>query len=318
MDSSAKPTVEEASASIGPTLEKAHLLERVSIAEFMMLYTTVSDYCKRDLLNFPNNGGAVVYKVFAQYVREFDSQQAAKINSLPTDEMRLVDGRRNAWENYRKSASFLNQAFRVMNQHWVPRCNDAMKEKAKQGQESPEQKKTYLDAYTMCMTAWKEEMFEKTKNLISNSARVSMKAEVEQAITEHLNALQISGAQELAVVGAMLCAPSGRVDVAFVGSKMGDRSENELGQKFDRCFADSLLKISGGLAIGIIASVALFKGRTSPIWLGTGVGIGMGWSNCRHDLQNPFLLHGKKVPVSADTGAKPAYNIVVEQAAPSK
>ncbi|PIO70304.1 hypothetical protein TELCIR_07849 [Teladorsagia circumcincta] len=39
------------------------------------------------------------------------------------------------------------------------------------------------------------------------------------------------------------------------------RSEDELGEKIDRCFADSLLKISGGIAIGIVASVAFFKGK---------------------------------------------------------
>lgn len=37
------------------------------------------------------------------------------------------------------------------------------------------------------------------------------------------------------------------------------RSEDELGEKIDRCFADSLLKISGGVAVGIITSVAFFK-----------------------------------------------------------
>lgn len=37
------------------------------------------------------------------------------------------------------------------------------------------------------------------------------------------------------------------------------RSEDELGLKFDRCFADTLLKVAGGVAIGVVASVALFK-----------------------------------------------------------
>lgn len=37
------------------------------------------------------------------------------------------------------------------------------------------------------------------------------------------------------------------------------RSEDVLGEKVDRCFADSLLKISGGIAIGVVASVAFFK-----------------------------------------------------------
>src|SRR3954453_17622700 len=50
------------------------------------------------------------------------------------------------------------------------------------------------------------------------------------------------------------------------------KSEEELSRKWDRCIADSLLKTSAGLAIGVVASFALFKGRTFPIWLGTGIG----------------------------------------------
>jgi inner membrane organizing system protein 1 len=37
------------------------------------------------------------------------------------------------------------------------------------------------------------------------------------------------------------------------------RSEDEMGLKLDRCVADTLLKVAGGLAIGVVASVALFK-----------------------------------------------------------
>ena len=85
---------------------------------------------------------------------------------------------------------------------------------------------------------------------------------------------------------------------------MSNRSERELGNKLDRCLADSLLKVAGGVAIGIVASVTLFKSRSFPIWLGTGVGIGMGVSNCRHELQNPYLVHGRKVKVdTAEVGA---------------
>ncbi|KAF8361082.1 hypothetical protein PRIPAC_88005 [Pristionchus pacificus] len=94
---------------------------------------------------------------------------------------------------------------------------------------------------------------------------------------------------------------------------MAPLSEDQLGEKVDRCFADSLLKISGGVAIGIVASVAFFKGRAFPIWLGSGVGIGAGWSNCRHDLNAPFLVHGKKVPTGTDAQGRPVYNIVVDK-----
>ncbi|CAD6194910.1 unnamed protein product [Caenorhabditis auriculariae] len=93
------------------------------------------------------------------------------------------------------------------------------------------------------------------------------------------------------------------------------RSEDEVGLKVDRCFADTLLKLSGGVAIGIVASVAFFKSRAWPIWFGSGVGLGTGWSNCRHDFVSPYLLHGKKVPVEQDPQGKAAYNILVEKKA---
>ncbi|KAI1706754.1 MICOS complex subunit Mic10 [Ditylenchus destructor] len=93
------------------------------------------------------------------------------------------------------------------------------------------------------------------------------------------------------------------------------KAEDELGLKLDRCFADTLLKVTGGLAIGIVASLALFKSRTWPIWLGTGVGLGNGWSNCRHDLESPYLLHGKKVK-SSEAG-KSAYQIVLQNPPPA-
>lgn len=45
------------------------------------------------------------------------------------------------------------------------------------------------------------------------------------------------------------------------------------------------------------------------------LGIGMGLSNCRHDLDAPFLLHGKKIPTNNSTGG---YQIVVSPPATTK
>ena len=49
-------------------------------------------------------------------------------------------------------------------------------------------------------------------------------------------------------------------------------SEDEFGERIDRCVADTLLKTAGGFALGLITSFALLKGRAGPIWFGTGIG----------------------------------------------
>ncbi|KAL7072543.1 hypothetical protein ACQ4LE_008278 [Meloidogyne hapla] len=69
--------------------------------------------------------------------------------------------------------------------------------------------------------------------------------------------------------------------------KVVEMSEDVLGHKLDYCLADSVIKIASGAAIGTVLSLGLSGAKkTWPIWLGTGIGIGMGWSNCKHEMQN--------------------------------
>ncbi|CAF1104468.1 unnamed protein product, partial [Didymodactylos carnosus] len=50
-------------------------------------------------------------------------------------------------------------------------------------------------------------------------------------------------------------------------------SEDVYGEKWDRCVTDTLVK----------------AGRPWPVLLGTGIGIGMGYSNCQNDFRSPYL-----------------------------
>ncbi|XP_032615032.1 MICOS complex subunit MIC10 isoform X2 [Hylobates moloch] len=72
-------------------------------------------------------------------------------------------------------------------------------------------------------------------------------------------------------------------------------SESELGRKWDRCLADAVVKIGTGFGLGIVFSLTFFKRRMWPLAFGSGMGLGMAYSNCQHDFQAPYLLHGKYV-----------------------
>ncbi|MED6287034.1 MICOS complex subunit MIC10, partial [Characodon lateralis] len=50
-----------------------------------------------------------------------------------------------------------------------------------------------------------------------------------------------------------------------------------------------------GISVGIVFSVLLFKRRTWPVSFGSGLGLGMGYSNCQHDFRSPYLIHGRMV-----------------------
>ena len=63
------------------------------------------------------------------------------------------------------------------------------------------------------------------------------------------------------------------------------KSEDVLGEKWDRCLADTSVKILGGLTVGCLLSLTLFKRKPWPVSVGFGAGFGMGYSNCEYDLR---------------------------------
>jgi len=73
------------------------------------------------------------------------------------------------------------------------------------------------------------------------------------------------------------------------------KSEDVLGEKWDRCLADTSIKLLGGLAVGSVFSVLLFKRKMWPITFGIGSGFGMGYSNCEHELNEPYMVHIKNL-----------------------
>ncbi|KAG7177612.1 MICOS complex subunit Mic10-like [Homarus americanus] len=67
------------------------------------------------------------------------------------------------------------------------------------------------------------------------------------------------------------------------------KSEDILGQKWDRCVADTLIKI----------------GRPWPLIFGLGAGAGMGYANCQHEFDEPFLVKAEKIFVKPKIPAAP-------------
>jgi len=74
-------------------------------------------------------------------------------------------------------------------------------------------------------------------------------------------------------------------------------TEDINGQKWDRCLTDTIVKTASGLALGIVFSAVLFKRRPWPVLLGTGIGLGMGYSNCQNDLRSPYV-HSSSIPIT--------------------
>lgn len=58
--------------------------------------------------------------------------------------------------------------------------------------------------------------------------------------------------------------------------------------------------LSVGLTVGCVFSLLLFKRRMWPVTFGVGSGFGMGYSNCEHELNEPYMVHIKDLKKLAE------------------
>ncbi|XP_072153777.1 MICOS complex subunit Mic10 [Bemisia tabaci] len=63
-------------------------------------------------------------------------------------------------------------------------------------------------------------------------------------------------------------------------------SEEELGKQWDKCIYNGMVKMGGGLAVGLVASLLIYKSKAKrwPLILGTGFGLGFAYAQCQKDL----------------------------------
>lgn len=62
----------------------------------------------------------------------------------------------------------------------------------------------------------------------------------------------------------------------------------------DLCISNAIVKTGIGFSSGILLSVLLFRRRSWPVWLGTGFGLGSGWTDCERSF-NPVAIPGVRI-----------------------
>jgi len=74
------------------------------------------------------------------------------------------------------------------------------------------------------------------------------------------------------------------------------KSEDEVGEKYDRCLTNTITNSFTGAGIGVLASLVLFGRKSWPVTFGGAFGLGMAFGNCRNEFRN---IYPKQKPLSA-------------------
>lgn len=82
-------------------------------------------------------------------------------------------------------------------------------------------------------------------------------------------------------------------------------SEDVLNQKIDLCLSNTIVKTGIGFSAGVVLSVLLLRRRAWPVWLGTGFGLGAGYTDCERSF-NPVAVPGVRLVPAAEAAASPA------------
>jgi len=75
-------------------------------------------------------------------------------------------------------------------------------------------------------------------------------------------------------------------------------------RQIDLCVSNAIVKTGIGFSAGVVLSVLLLRRRTWPVWLGTGFGLGAGYTDCERSF-NPVSVPGVRLVPASEALAKP-------------
>ncbi|KOS14809.1 hypothetical protein Malapachy_1038 [Malassezia pachydermatis] len=74
--------------------------------------------------------------------------------------------------------------------------------------------------------------------------------------------------------------------------------------QMDLCLSNTIVKTGIGFSAGVVLSVLFLRRRSWPVWLGTGFGLGAGYTDCERSF-NPVSVPGVRILPLSQTTAHP-------------